>query len=151
MESGWRRKVSLRKEVSDMQKLLVVLAAVVMMVSFSVVGNASTQNMVGTMGASHGAMMGAEHQTMVSGRTRGGPGEVDAGEVAWVDPEIHTMMVNGRDGSKIFDVSGIAVKSLPGIDHFVTVKYTVTNGDRLVSSVNTVSPRVFTALYVGDF
>ena len=126
-----------------MERLLVILAAVLMMVSFSMVGSASDQNMMGTTGANH--------QMMISSQASCGTGEIYAGEVAWVDPDIHRMMVNGRDGSKIFDVSGIGVKGLPEINHFVTVKYTVTNGDRLVSSVNAIPRRVFTALYVGDY
>jgi len=126
-----------------MEKLIVILAAAVMMVSLSMVGSASDHSMIGTMGAND--------QMMMSSQASCGPGEIYAGEVAWVDPDIHRMMVSGRDGSKIFDVSGIAMKGLPEISHFVTVKYTVTNGDRLVSSVNTIPKRVFTALYVGNY
>jgi len=149
-----------------MEKLLAVLVAVFMMFGLSMVGFASDQNTAGSssnwkqldrianteyagIGASTkiGLASGGEQ---LSGATCG-PGEIYAGEVAWVDPDIHRMMVSGRDGSKIFDLSGIAAKSLPEINHFVTVEYTVTNGDRLVSSVNTIPKRAFTALYVGDY
>jgi hypothetical protein len=174
-----------------MEKVLVVLMAVLMMFGFSMVGFASDQNTAGSssnwkqldrianteyagigeatkIGLASGGeqlsgldeLSGSESQTGSMVGATGmkmdrlatcGPGEIYAGEVAWVDSDIHRIMVSGRDGSKIFDVSGVAVKSLPEINHFVTVEYTVTNGDRLVSSVNTMPKRVFTALYVGDY
>jgi hypothetical protein len=65
-------------------------------------------------------------------------------------------MVNGRDGSKIFDpskatfkLSKPTMKSLPEADQFVAVNYTVVNGDGIASSVTEV-PRQAVSLYVGE-
>ena len=162
---GRRLKVSLTRKVNKMEKLLMLLVAVFMMFGFSMVGFASDQNAAGSSsnwkqfdriantdyaGIGEATKIGlASGGEQLSGATCG-PGEIYAGEVAWVDPDIHRMMVSGRDGSKIFDLSGIAVESLPEINHFVTVEYTVTNGDRLVSAVRAI-PKDFTALYVGDY
>ena len=159
-------EVSLGRKVNNMEKPLVLLVAVFMMLGFSMVGLAFEHNAPGSLsnwkqldrianteyaGIGAATKIGlASGGEQLSGATCG-PGEIYAGEVAWVDPDIHRMMVSGRDGSKIFDLSGIAVESLPEINHFVTVQYTVTNGDRLVSSVNTIRKRDFTALYVGDY
>jgi len=77
-----------------------------------------------------------------------GPGEMYTGDVAWVDPDIDRIMVSGRDGSKIFDVSGAVMKGEPEAQQLVVVKYTVTNGERIASSVNAV-PQRLAALYVG--
>ena len=118
-----------------MEKILVILATVLMMLSFSMVGLAYNQNTVGTTGANHQAC---------------GPGERYWGDVAWAAPDIHEIMVNGPDGSKIFDVSGVAMKSTPEVGRFVIVNYTVTNGDRLASSVN-IAPKRVASLYVGPY
>lgn len=125
-----------------MEKLSVVVAAVLMMLSFSMVGLAYHQNTVGTTGTNYQTKMG--HEAMC------GPGEMYAGAVVWVDPDTQRMMVNGRDGSKIFDVSGAVIKGMPETDHFVTVEYTVANGERLASSVNMIPKRV-ASLYVGTY
>ena len=125
-----------------MEKVLVILAAVLMMLSLSMVGFAYHQNTVGTTGTSYQTKMGREGTC--------GPGEMYTGAVAWVDPDAQRMMVNGREGSKIFDVSRAVIKGMPETDHFVTVKYTVANGERLASSVNMV-PKSVASLYVGAY
>jgi len=76
-----------------------------------------------------------------------GPGETYTGAVAWVDPDAQRMMVNGREGSKIFDVSRAVIKGMPETDHFVTVKYTVANGEKIASSVSMI-PKSVASLYV---
>jgi hypothetical protein len=130
----------LRKEVSNMEKILVILAAVFMVFGFSVVGSAHNLNVVG-----------AGYQTgRMGSQLTCGPGEMYVGEVAWVYPNTQSIMVSGRDGSKIFDVSKATMKGLPEADQFVTVKYAVVDGDRIASSVTAV-PRQVASLYVGDF
>ena len=51
----------------------------------------------------------------------------------------------GRE--QIFDMSGASVKGMPEIDHsvtghFVTIKYTEANGERIASSVVSIPRRV---------
>ena len=131
-----------RKEVISMEKVLVVLVVTFIMLGFSAVGLSYDRHMAGTAGTSHQAMVGSELKC--------GPGEIYTGEVSWVDPDIHRMMVTGRDGSKIFDLSKTSMKGFPEANEFVTVNYTVVNGDRIASSVVTVSKRV-ASLYVGAY
>jgi len=130
----------LKKEVSKMEKVLLILAAMLMVLSLSMAGYASDQGTVGTMGTGHQARM--ERLAAC------GPGEMYTGDVVWTDPDIQRIMVNGRDGSKIFDVSGAVMKGEPEAQQLVVVKYTVTNGERIASSVNAV-PQRLAALYVG--
>jgi hypothetical protein len=79
-----------------------------------------------------------------------GPGEMYVGAVAWVDPDIHRIMVSGRDGSKIFNVSGATMKAMPEADQLISVTYTVTNGERLASSVTAI-PWNVAQLYVAPY
>jgi len=136
----------LKKEVSKMEKALVVLAAVLMVFGFSMVGFAYDLN---TVGASNQVWK-------MAGEFTCGPSELYVGEVAWVYPGTERMMVNGPDGSKIFDLSKatfrpfkVPMKDLPEADQFVKVNYTVVNGDRIASSVTEI-PRQVASLYVGE-
>lgn len=101
-------------------------------------------------------LSGSESQTRImagmkmDGLATCGPGEMYTGDVVWVDPNIHRIMVSGRDGSKIFDVSGATMKGLPEDHKFVIVNYTETNGEKIASSVNMVPKRV-ASLYVGEY
>jgi hypothetical protein len=118
-----------------MKKILMVLAAVFMVFSFSMVGFAHNQN---TAGISYqtGSMCGS--------------GERYFGEVSWVYPSTQSMMVAGRDGNKIFDLSKATMKGFPEANELVTVNYQVVNGDRIVSSV-TMIPRKMAGEYVGVY
>jgi hypothetical protein len=118
---------------------LVVLAAVFMMFSFSMAGLADVQS------PSIGSQTGKTANPLICG-----PGESYAGAITWVHPSTGNIMVNGRDGHKIFDVSKATMEGLPEANHFVTVNYTVVNGDRIASSV-TVVPWKMAHRYVGDF
>lgn len=126
-----------------MEKLLTILAALLMVFSFSVVGMAAEPNVVGyaylpdTIGTT-----GTSHQLTMNRQATCGPGEIYTGEVAWVDPADSRIMVSGQDGSKIFDVSEAALQSMPEVNNFVDVKYTVMNGERLASSVTAIPERV---------
>ncbi len=173
-----------------MEKLTVLLAAVLMMFGFSMAGFASDQNAVGSssnwkqldrianteyagigeatkIGLASGGeqlsrldeLSGSESQTKSMVGAAGmkmdrlatcGPGEMYTGDVAWVDPDIDRIMVSGRDGSKIFDVSGATMKGLPEDHQFVVVKYTETNGEKIASSVRVV-PRRVASLYVEEY
>ena len=125
-----------------MEKILVILAAALVMLSFSMVGFAYGENMAGTTGTSH--------QTMMDRQAAWGPVKEYTGEVVWVEPNIHTIMVRGRNGSKIFNVSGATIEGgMLEAHHFVTVRYTgsggsglyLANGERIASSIIMV-PRV---------
>ena len=116
-----------------MKKILMLLAAVFMVFSFSMVGFAHNQN---TAGNQTGSMCG--------------PGERYFGEVSWVYPSTESMMVAGREGGKIFDLSKATMKGFPEANEFVTVDYQVVNGDRIISSV-TVVPRKMAGEYVGVY
>ncbi len=123
-----------------MRRLLVILATALMVFSFSMVGFAYSPDATAT--AYQTGKMGQQLTC--------GPGERYSGEIAWVQPDAQSMMVNGRDGSKIFDLSKATLTGLPEANEFVSVNYTVVNGDRIVSSV-TVVPQRMASLYVGDF
>ena len=115
-----------------MEKSLIVLTAMLMVLSFSVVGFADNQDSLGTMGPDQAKM----DQKIC------GPGEIYTGEVVWVHPSIHRIMVSGVDGSEIFDVSGATVQGTPETDRLVTVKYSETNGEKLASSVEVIPQRL---------
>ena len=114
-------------------KLLVILAAVLMMLSFSMAGFAQTQNTTGTQ-------MGTQTQVMPEKKTEQ---KVTSyrGEVASIDETTHMLVVKGKEGDKTFDVSQATVKGKIEPDHYVSVKYTETNGKMVASSV-TVSHKV---------
>ena len=139
-----------------MKKTLMILAAVFMVLSFSMVGFAYYPNVAGTTITPFpyygyypnvAGTTGTSYQAKADRLAMCGPGEMYTGAVAWVDPDAQRMMVNGRDGSKIFDVSRAVIKGMPETDHFVTVKYTVANGERFASSVSMV-PKSVASLYV---
>lgn len=126
-----------------MEKLLVILAAVFVMLSVSMVGFAHRQNMTGTTGTSYQTQkMGSQAACYT--------GEIYTGDVVWVDQETHRLMVAGFDGDKIFDVSKASMNGLPETHQFVNVKYTVANGERIASSVTTV-PRQVAWLYTPNY
>ena len=101
-----------------MEKVLVVLMAVLMMLGFSMVGFASDQNTAGT------------HKEAVM---------TYRGEVTTFDQTAHTIVVKGKEGEKTFDVSQATMKGQIEPEHYVAVKYTETNGKMVASSVMAVS------------
>ena len=104
-----------------MEKLLVILVAVFVMLSFSMVGFASDQTTMGT------------HKEKVM---------IYRGEVTTFDQTAHTIVVKGKEGEKTFDVSQATMKGKIEPEHYVAVKYTETNGKMVASSVMTVSHKV---------
>lgn len=137
----------MKKEVSEMEKLLVILAMVLVAFGFMVFGPAHNLNAVAT----------SYHPEKMDSQMMCGPGELYTGEIAWVYPDTGRMMVNGPDGSKIFDLSKATfkpfkapMKVLPEANQFVTVNYRVVDGDRIASSVTEISRRT-ASLYVGEF
>lgn len=110
-----------------MEKLLIILGAVLMMFSLSMVGFAQNQDTVGATGTGH------QTEDWLLSYT---------GEVISVIQGAHSVVVRGDDGEKVFDVSGATIKGIPEVHHFVTVKYTDMDGKRVASSVNTVPKKV---------
>ncbi len=129
----------LEKGVSEMEKLLMILAVVFMVFGLSMAGFADVRNQA------IGSRMGNMGNQLMCG-----PGERYVGEIAWVYPNTESMMVSGRDGNKIFDLSKATLKGLPEANEFVAVNYAVVNGDRIVSSVTSI-PWKMAGLYVGEF
>jgi hypothetical protein len=121
-----------------MEKKLIALAAVLIVFGFFMVGYAHSRNV---------AAIGP--QTSMTGNICG-PGESYFGEVSWTHSGTQRMMVAGRDGNKIFDLSKATMKGAPEANEFVTVNYEVRNGDRIVSSV-TVVPWKTAGEYVGVY
>ena len=126
-----------------MEKMLAVLAAVFLVVGLSTVGLAGEPNVIG-YAYYPDTMLGAVEMgqgTSMIGQACG-IGEAYSGMIAWVGRDNHAIMVRGEDGSKIFDVSGAAMKGLPKADQFVTVNYTMTNGERIAYSVSEVPKKL---------
>jgi hypothetical protein len=122
-----------------MRKLLITLAVVFMIFSFSMAGFADVQS----QGVA--SQIGKAVNPLICG-----PGETYAGEIAWVYPGTESMMVSGRGGRKIFDLSKATMEGFPEANQFVAVNYRVVNGDRIASSV-TVVPWKMAHRYVGEF
>ena len=112
-----------------MEKLVVLLIAVFMMLSFSMVGFASDQSAVGTQQQTMPEKkMDQKEKTMIY-----------RGEVTSFDQTGHTIVVKGKEGEKTFDVSQATMKGKIEPEHYVAVKYTETNGKMVASSVWAVS------------
>jgi len=111
-----------------MEKLLVILVAILMMLGFSMVGFASDQ---GTMGSQEQSMpeKKMDHKEM---------GMTYRGEVASIDETAHTLVVKGKEGEKTFDVSQATMKGKVEPEHWVMVKYTDVNGKLVASFVRAV-------------
>jgi hypothetical protein len=130
------------------EKLLGILVAVFMILSFSMVGFASDQNMVGSSSnwkqldrIANTEYAGIGAATKI-GLTTCGAGEVYTGEVASVDRAVQSIVVNGFEGDKTINVSEAGMNGMPEINHFVYVKYAKTNGERIACSVSTVPKKV---------
>ena len=126
------------------EKLLTILVAVFMILSFSMVGFASDQNTVGRSSnwkqldrIANAEYAGIGAATKI-GLTTCSPGEVYTGEVASVDRAVQGIVVNGFEGDKTINVPEAAMNGMPEINHFVYVKYAKTNGERIACSVTTV-------------
>jgi hypothetical protein len=107
-----------------MEKLLVILAAMLMVLSFSMVGFAKEA----TVGACNQAEQNMGQPTLGS----------YTGEVISIDRNAHMIVVKGDYGNRTFDLSKLAMRDIPGLRDIVTVEYTNTNGDRVASSVMSV-------------
>ena len=127
-----------------MEKLLAVLAAVLLAIGFSTVGLAGEPNLIGYAYYNDTMLKAVEarYETNTDNLGACSIGEVYSGMIAWVDRGDHRIMVIGEDGSKIFDVSGAETKGRLRADRFVVVKYTVTNGGRIASSITEVPKKV---------
>ncbi len=127
-----------------MEKLLVVLAAMLMLVGLSTAGFASGQNVIGYayLSDTSAYLAAADRGGTAPNQGMCGPGEMYTGAIAWVDPDVHKMMVSGQDGDKIFDVSGAVMNVTPEDGRWVSVNYTDSDGQKVASAVNMVPVRV---------
>ena len=105
-----------------MEKPLVILAAVLMMFSFSIAGFAKEA----TTGAFNWTEQNIGRPVLLGSYT---------GEVIAIDQNAQSIVVKGNDGSKTFDVSKLAIRDIPGLRDITTVEYTKTDGTRVASSV----------------
>ena len=108
-----------------MKSMVLVLATVLMMFSFSMVGLAAEQTTTGAMGTMHHDNMASQAMSYT-------------GVITSVDHNGQIIVVKGKDGDKTFDVSKASMKGIPETHHAVTVKYTESNGKMAASSVTTV-------------
>ena len=118
-----------------MKRLLVVFVALLMALGFSMAGFAQGEK----------AATGSQQTTMIPEKKMESKENVVSfmGKVTAVDKTANTIVVKGKRGEKIFDVSKAAIdKVLPG--ETVNVKYT-REGEKTVfmaSSVNMVEPKL---------
>ena len=127
-----------------MEKLLAVLTAVLLAIGFSTVGLAGEPNLIG-YAYYHDTMLKAveaRYETNINDLGACSIGEAYSGMIAWVDRDDHRIMVIGEDGSKIFDVSGAETKGRLKADQVVIVRYTVSNGEMIASSITEVPKKV---------
>jgi hypothetical protein len=108
-----------------MEKLLAILAAVLAMFSFSLVGFAKEA----TMGAFNWTEQNIGRPILLGSYT---------GEVIAIDRNAQSIVVKGNYGNKTFDVSKLAMKDIPELRDITTVEYTKMNGKRVASSVMSV-------------
>jgi hypothetical protein len=127
-----------------MEKVLALLAAVIMILGFSLTGFAFQQNVIGYAYYPNSMLGTVEtgHQANVALRSTCPPGEAYTGVsraytgvISWVNRDTNDIMVRGQDGNRIFNVSGAHMKGIPEKNQLVTVNYTMKNGDRIASSV----------------
>jgi phage baseplate assembly protein gpV len=114
-----------------MEKLLALIAAVLVMFAFSAVGFAQAQN------SAAGTQQG---QTMPE-KSMDRKVMTYMGEVTTVDQTAHTIVVKGKEGEKTFDVSKAMMKGKVEPNHYVTVKYTEADGKMVASSVHVTAPQ----------
>ena len=108
-----------------MEKLLVILAAIVMVLGFSIAGFAKEA----TTGAFNWTEQNIGRPMLLGSYT---------GEVISIDQNAQSIVVKGNDGIRTFDVSKLAMKDIPELRDIATVEYTKTNGKRIASSVMSV-------------
>ena len=108
-----------------MEKLLVILAAVLMMFSFSIIGFAKEA----TTGAFNWTEQNVGRPILLGSYT---------GEVIAIDQNAQSIVVKGNYGNRTFDVSKLAMKDIPELRDITTVEYTKMNGKRVASSVMSV-------------
>ncbi len=116
-----------------MEKVLALLAAVLMTFAFSTIGFAQGYD---TMGTPQG-----EPWPEKSHHATNEPLMKYSGQVLSYDASRNRLLVNGVDGEKSFDVSQAAINGSRALEpnHHVTVTYRDTNNGRIASSVASVS------------
>ncbi len=107
-----------------MEKLFVILAAMLMVVGFSMAGFAKEA----TVGACNQIERNMGQPTLGS----------YTGEVISIDRNAHTVVVKGDYGNRTFDLSKLAMRDIPALRDIATVEYAKTNGERVASSVMSV-------------
>jgi hypothetical protein len=129
LENGRRtcgdRQISRRKEVSNMARVSVILLALFVALSFVAVGFAADT------GTTMGTQDNAGHHEMTY-----------TGQVVSVDPTGSSIVVNGKEGERTFDVSKAATAGKIQAQQNVSVQYTETDGRMIASVVKVVQPRV---------
>ncbi len=110
-----------------MKSLFTFLVAALMVLSFSVAGFAQT---------STGGQMGGDHQTMTGKMSSGQHLMTYKGKVVSMNDSDHTLVVNGKEGDKTFDMSKVTTTGNLKTGSKVKVSYyTDTNGHMVVSSI----------------
>ena len=102
-----------------MEKILAVVAAAFLMLSFSAVGfaNEAALGACDQTGQSMGLLMLGSY----------------AGEVVSIDQNTHTIAIRGDDGVRTFDVSRLATKHIPELRDIAMVEYENVNGKMVAS------------------
>ncbi len=113
----------LRKEVSEMKSLIVIMAALVVAFGFSTVGFASSNQQTGQMGYGHGAT-----ELTYTGR------------ITSMNQAGNRIIVNGAEGDKGFVVSNATANGGLQANEMVTVNYTERHGRMVASSVTNSQP-----------
>jgi hypothetical protein len=108
-----------------MEKLLVILAAMVMVLGFSMLGFAEEA----TTGAFNWTEQNIGRPILLGSYT---------GEVIAIDENARSIVVKGNYGDRTFDVSKLAMKDIPELRDITTVEYTKMSGKRVASSVMSV-------------
>ncbi len=126
-----------------MEKVLALLAAVLMMFGFATVGLTADQNT--TTGTTSHETTTTTHETMTgtTGHEAGMEHQLMSysGVISSVDQNGQMIVVKGKDGDKTFDVSKAMMKGIPETHHAVVVKYMSSNGKLVASSITPVSQK----------
>jgi hypothetical protein len=120
---GWRPWGLLRKEVSKMKSLIVMMAVLVIAFGLSTVGFASSDQQTGQMGS-------------VCGVT----GDSYTGRITSMDQAGDRVIVNGAEGDKSFVVANAAPNGGFQTNERVTVNYSERDGQLVASSVSKPQP-----------
>ena len=116
-----------------MKTLLVIMVAVAVMLSFSMVSFAQEQK--ATTG--NGQMTAPEKKVESKGTVMNFTGRVTA-----VDSTAKTIVVKNKTGEKTFDVSGATMKGEVKPEYIVHVRYSDEDGKMVASSVSWAEPKL---------